>query len=93
MNPDAIIKIKMLRSSQRCLAFGLLGLLPAIGLPFALAALWISGKVRGKEKLYWNAAKPYRIVGMACAAIGAILWSGILILIAGQILWANYGRG
>jgi hypothetical protein len=40
----------MLKSSLRCFVFRLLGLLPLIGLPFALAALWISGRVRAKEK-------------------------------------------
>ena len=70
-----IAKIKMLKSSMRCFIYGLLGLLPVIGLPFAIVALWISGRVRAKEKLFWNAAKPYRIWGVACAALGAVIWS------------------
>ena len=60
MNNDAGEKIKMLKGSIRCLMFGLLGLVPVIGLPFGLAALWVSGQVRVREKIYWNAAKPYR---------------------------------
>ena len=39
MNAAADAKIKMLKSSMQCFVFGLLGLLPVIGLPFALAAL------------------------------------------------------
>jgi hypothetical protein len=35
----AAAKIQMLKSSMQCFAFGLLGLLPVIGLPFAIAAL------------------------------------------------------
>lgn len=73
MNADA--KIQMLRGSLRCFGFGLLGLLPVIGLPFALAALWVSGRVRVKEKIFWNAARPYRLWGITCAAFGAVLWS------------------
>jgi len=46
MNTDAIAKIQMLKGSLRCLVFGLLGLVPVMGLPFALAALWVSCRVR-----------------------------------------------
>jgi hypothetical protein len=61
-------------------------LLPIIGLPFALAALWISGRVRVKEKQFWNAARHYRIWGVVCAAIGAVVWSVVDgLLIAGSI--------
>jgi len=81
MNPAAEAKIKMLKSSMRCFVFGMLGLIPLIGLPFALAALWISGCVRAKEKQLWNAARPYRIWGVACAAGGTIFWGFILTII------------
>jgi hypothetical protein len=86
MNADAAIKIKMLEDSLCCFTLGLFGLLPVIGLPFALIAIWISGSVRVKEKRFWNAAKPYRVWGMVCAAFGAIAWSGILILVIGHFI-------
>jgi hypothetical protein len=79
MNPDATIKIAMLKGSLRCFTFGLLGLLPVIGLPFALAALWISGRVRLREKLFWNAARTYRVWGVVFAALGTIFWTWIII--------------
>jgi hypothetical protein len=81
MTSVAETKLKMLQGSLRCLAFGLLGLLPVIGLPFAFAALWISGRVRVEEKQMWNAARPYRIWGTVCAAGGTIFWSFILTII------------
>ena len=87
MNPHAIAKIRMLRNSQRCLVFGLLGFIPIIGLVFALVALWIAGSVRQKEVQYWNAAKPYRIIGSVCAGLSAVLWSGILVLFFGNLIW------
>jgi hypothetical protein len=80
MNDDARAKIQMLKSSLRCFVLGLLGFLPVIGLPFALAALWISGRVRAREKRFWNAAKPYRVGGMIYAALGTIFWSFILMI-------------
>jgi hypothetical protein len=81
MNDIPAAKIKMMKASLRCLVFGLLGLIPVIGLPFALAALWLSGQVRLKEKLYWNAARPYRIWGVVCAALGTLLWGFVFALI------------
>ena len=71
------LKIRMMKASLRCLILGLLGLLPIIGPPFAIAALWVSGQARQQEKNFWNAARPYRILGVACAALGAIVWSGV----------------
>jgi hypothetical protein len=82
MNDDIpSAKIRMLKNSLQCFVFGLLGFLPGIGLPFALSALWISGRVRVKEKQIWNAARPYRTWGVICAAVGTIFWFSILSLI------------
>jgi hypothetical protein len=82
MNNDAVGKIAMIRDSFRCFIYGLLGLLPGFGLPFAGAALVISGKVRVREKKYWNAAKPYRVLGVLAASGGTIFWLLIAIWIA-----------
>ncbi len=68
----ASAKIRMLKNSLTCFVCGLLGLLPLIGLPFALVALWISGRIRLQEKQLWNAAEPYRIWGVVCAAVGTV---------------------
>ncbi len=93
MNSDAIAKIKMLKGSMRCFVFGLLGLVPILGLPFALATLWISGRIRVTEKQFWNAAKPYRVWGVVCAAIGTIFWTGILIFVIFQAVLSAQGLG
>ncbi|HEV2318754.1 MAG TPA: hypothetical protein VGV18_03330 [Verrucomicrobiae bacterium] len=73
MKSDALAKIVMLKGSMRCFVFGLMGLVPFIGLPFAFVSLWLSGVVRQREKQYWNAAKPYRICGIIAAATGALV--------------------
>ena len=77
-------KLKMMQSSMRCLTFGLFALLPMIGLPFAVAALWLSGRIRLWEKQLWNPAKPYRMAGVACAAAGTIGWLIVGLLLAIQ---------
>jgi hypothetical protein len=81
MNPDAEAKIRMLENSMRCFVCGLLGLLPVIGFPFALAALVLSGQVRAGQKKYWNAARPYWILGVISAVAGTIFWGLILTII------------
>jgi len=84
-----LAKIRMIKSSLRCFVFGLLGLLPLIGLPFALAALWISGRIRLQEKQLWNAARPYRIWGVVCAALGTVFWGFLLTLVVYQAVWGG----
>ena len=70
-------KLRMMNASSNCLIFGLLGLLPIIGVPFALAACWFSGRATPLEKRFWNPAKPHRIVGLTAAALGALVWGAL----------------
>ena len=93
MNDIAAAKIKMLKGSTQCLVFGMLGLLPVIGLPFAVAALWISGQVRGAEKRFWNAGKSYRIIGTGCAAFGMVFWFFLISLIIYNVVFNSGGGG
>ena len=71
----ATVKLKMMKASIRCLAFGLLSLLPLIGAAFGLAGLLASFSARKQEKFFWNPAKPHRIIGLICASIGLLVWS------------------
>ncbi len=89
MNTAVEAKIKLLNSSLRCFTYGLLGWLPLIGLPFALAALWLGGRVRVKEKQLWNAARPYRIWGVILATVGTLFWFLVAIL----IMWNSIDSG
>jgi hypothetical protein len=83
----ATVKIKMLRGSLQCFIFGLLGLIPGLGLPFAITALVISGQVRASEKIFWNAGRPYRLWGIACASLGTILWGIIGIIVVTNFIY------
>jgi branched-subunit amino acid transport protein len=91
MNDIPTAKIKMMKGSIRVLVDGLLGFIPIIGLGFALTALWISSRVRRQEKQFWNPAKPYRVIGVVCAAVSAIVWSGVLIFVFGNLLLSLLG--
>ena len=75
MTNQAADKIRMMRASFRCLVLGVLGLVPFIGLAFALAALWSSYCTRRQEQWFWNPAKPQRVLGLVCASLGALIWS------------------
>jgi hypothetical protein len=83
---NAETKIIMLKGSMRCFAYGLLAVLPILGFGFGMAALRISGQVRVAERSFWNAARPYRICGVICAALSLIFWSFIVILIIGRVM-------
>jgi len=86
MNNDAHSKVWMLRSSLRCLTYGLLALVPVLGLPFALRALWLSGQIRPAERIHWNAARPHRLWGVVIAAGATIFWLLLGIFIAYRIM-------
>jgi len=77
MNQAFATKIKMMEASLRCLVLGVLGLLPFIGVLFALAALAASYSARRLERQFWNPAKPLRILGLVYASIGALIWGGL----------------
>jgi len=86
------VKIKMIEASIRCLVFGVLALLPVIGLPFALVAGCQSGLARAREKQHWNPARKLRLVGLSCAISGALLWTIVDVLVIWQ-LCNNYING
>ncbi|MDR3458715.1 MAG: hypothetical protein P4N60_14795 [Verrucomicrobiae bacterium] len=85
----AVQKIKMMKASIRCLTFGLLGLIPIIGLPFALAAAWTSGRVRKLEQKFWNPARPQRVLGFVCAAIGTLVWTLVDVFLVFRAIYGN----
>ncbi len=79
-------KILMMKASLRCLMFGLLGLLPIIGLPFALAAHRYSFQARRQEKRFWNPARRHRLLGLTLACIGTLVWSLVDTMLVCSIL-------
>jgi hypothetical protein len=73
----AIAKLKMMKASTKCLALGLLSLMPILGVGFALFEAWYSDTARRRERFYWNPAKPHRIIGSICAALGGLVWGAV----------------
>jgi len=58
-----------------------------------VATIVTSVKVRAYEKILWNAARPYRIVGAACAALGVISSFIVIVLIIFIIMNTNLVGG
>jgi hypothetical protein len=78
-------KIDLIRRSLRCFACGMIGLLPFIGIPFAVAAIWDFRRAFFGKSNLWNAAGPYLHFGFACAMAGILLDLLIVIAIISEI--------
>jgi hypothetical protein len=59
---------------------------PLMGLLLVTAAAVDSGRVRKAQRGQWNAAKPYWLMGIIFAALGALLSSGLLLVLLFRLL-------
>jgi hypothetical protein len=66
-------KVQAIQSSLRCFACGIIGLLPGIGLPFAIVALGEYFRVMRNQARVWNPAEGYAGTGGICATVGLLL--------------------
>jgi uncharacterized protein YybS (DUF2232 family) len=66
-------KIELIECSMRAFFFGLPGLVPFLGTPFAIVAVVNSARIRRRAKARWNPAQSYLFWGMVCARIGITL--------------------
>jgi hypothetical protein len=49
--------------------------------PFAVATAVFSAQAHAGEKKFWNAARPYRIVGVSCAILSILAATFVLIFV------------
>jgi uncharacterized protein YybS (DUF2232 family) len=76
MTADAAInrspeeQIEIITTSFRCFHLSLAGLVPLIGLPFSILAIFVGARLRSRLAKQWNPAKHYLDWGMTWAAIG-----------------------
>lgn len=87
------VKIKMLQDSMRCFVCGLLSFIPVVGFILAVAAICYSFNAWRGEKQTWNVARPYRIMGMACAVVTSILWFCVIALLIYHASFPDSGGG
>lgn len=86
-------KVQVIERSLRCFAFGITGLLPVIGVPFAVIALNNFTQVKRHKGSIWNPAGRYLGTGALCATAGLGLSLLIVSAIAIQILLSPASLG
>ena len=84
--PPPLTKVEMIERSLSCFRLGLVGLIPLIGVPFAVRSLQHAHRVKHGQGAVWNPAQRYLFWGALCARMG--LWP-ILIL---SVLWVLVAR-
>ena len=73
MNPsDGAAKIRMIQRSIRCFGCGLAGLIPLVGLPFAVLAMVYYAQAGLLQRRLWNPARPYQRCGLILSALGIL---------------------
>ena len=66
-------KIELIEHSMRAFCFGLPGIVPFLGTPFAIVAVVNSSRIKRRAKAQWNPAHRYLFWGMVCARMGVTL--------------------
>lgn len=70
-------KIEMIQRSQRCFMYGLIGLLPLIGIPMMFRAAVEYFRVKKSWPGQWNPASRYLFWGMVCVRVVCATLVGI----------------
>jgi hypothetical protein len=84
-----LTKVEMIERSMSCFYWGLLGLLPLIGLPMAIRALLHYHRVKSSQAGVWNPAQRYLRWGGTCARLGIWVFLVIPLAIATCVALAN----
>jgi hypothetical protein len=80
-------KVEMIEGSLRCFEFGLLGLLPVIGIPMAVLSVAQYRRVKRGQGEMWNPAHRYFFWGGVCArmGLGLFLLVPVVVVIIGVV--------
>ncbi len=78
-------KVETIKRSLRCFVFGLLALLPLIGIPMAVLAIGDYYRVTTRTGDRWNAARPYLVWGYALGLVGLLISSGAVLLVVAVV--------
>jgi hypothetical protein len=88
-NPPPMEKIELIQLSLQAFGFGLPGIVPFLGTPFAIVALMHNSRIKRHGGTLWNPAQRYLFWGSVCARIGLTLTIifTLLIVMAGLVSW------
>ena len=74
--PTPADKVRVIEQSLRCFVFGLLSLIPLLGLPFAILAVVRHRDAWSQADWEWNPAKAYLVWGLGLAWLGGLISLG-----------------
>jgi hypothetical protein len=86
MKTSPPLKAALIERSLSCFIWGLLGLIPVLGMPMALRSMQQHWRTKPQTVEVWNPARRYRLWGIVCARVGFFLSLPILFWIA----WVIY---
>lgn len=79
------IKVLIIERSLSCFYYGVIGLIPVLGIPLAIRSMQQYWRVQRDSKGIWNPAEFYLKWGLRCArislAVVVILLAGILLIV------------
>jgi uncharacterized protein YybS (DUF2232 family) len=81
----AMDKIELIELSLQAFFFGVPGIIPFLGIPFAIMALINSARIKRRAPAQWNPARRYLFWGLVCSRIGVTLTILLSVFIAGVI--------
>jgi len=98
--PVQVDRVRLIRRSLRCFIFGLLGVIPLIGLGPALVALRLHRQVALESGDYYGVARivTWWLIGLLAIPAyyltlgfaGAVLMAGLTVTVQASILWSHY---
>lgn len=74
-------RVELIRRSVRCFTFGLLGLIPVLGLPVAGLALSEFVRATRRAAVEWNPGSAYLHSGLVLACVAMTLTAALLQLL------------
>lgn len=91
-NPSPMEKIELIQRSLSAFGFGLPGIVPFLGTPFAIVALRHTSRIKRRGGALWNPAQRYLFWGSVCARIGTALTIifSLLIALAKLLAWLTF---
>jgi hypothetical protein len=82
----AMDKIELIERSMRAFFFGVPGILPFLGTPFAIVAMINNSRIKRRIGAQWNPAHRYLFWGMLCARIGTSISIIITVLVSAALM-------
>jgi hypothetical protein len=82
-------KVRVIEGSLRCFSRSLFGLIPVLGLPFAVSSVFNARKLRRASQYQWNPAGRYLTWGTVLGCLG-ILISVVALAAVGNFLFQLY---